>query len=65
MVKFDMNADKFKHNGSSAIKSTFLDSSSQNLSMIYNLFRFCRGLNFANDIICNHWDFKLAYFVVI
>ena len=38
MVKFDINAHDFGHNGSNSIKSTFLDSSYQNLSMIYNLF---------------------------
>ena len=40
MVKFDINAHTFGHNGSNLIKSTFLDSSYQNLLMIYDLFGF-------------------------
>ena len=36
MVKFDINAHNFGHNCSNSIKNTFLDSSYQNLLMIYD-----------------------------
>ena len=42
MVKFDINAPNFGHNGSNLIKGTFLDSFYQNLLMIYNLFVFAK-----------------------
>ena len=56
MVKFDINAHYFGHNGSNSIKGTFLDSFYINLLVIYNLFvlqRFKFGC-FSNDIICNY-----------
>ena len=66
MVKFDINAHNFGHNGPSSIKSTFLDSSCQNLSMIYNLFGFAevRILPMTSFVI-RDWDFRSACFVVI
>ena len=42
MVKFDINAHNFGHNGSNSIKGTFLDSFYQNLLMVYNLFVFAK-----------------------
>ena len=42
MVRFDINAHNFGHNGSNSIKGTFSDSFYQNLLMIYNLFVFAK-----------------------
>ena len=42
MVKFDINAHDFGHNGSNSIKGTLLGSFYQNLLMIYNLFVFAK-----------------------
>ena len=56
MVKCDINAHSFGHNGSNSIKGTFLDSFYQDRLMIYNLFvlqRF-KSCCFSNDVICNY-----------
>ena len=42
MVKFDINAHNFGHNGSNSIKGTFLVRFHQNILMIHNLFVFAK-----------------------